>query len=72
MIDQQAFFRKNKNQEMFYQLGISWDTLMDIEEDYNSKLDDFKKIAANYVNEIGNLAHVHSVKFRIKDIEQIK
>lgn len=56
---------------MFYQSGLSWDTLMDIEEDYSSKLDDFKKIAADYVNEIGNLAHVHSVKCRIKDTEHL-
>lgn len=71
MIDQRVFFKRYKNQEMFYQSGLSWDTLMDIEEDYNSKLDDFKAIAADYVNEIGNLSHVHSVKFRIKDTEHL-
>lgn len=44
MINQQSFFKKYKNEEIFYQSGLSWDTLMDIEQDYNSKLDDFKKI----------------------------
>lgn len=71
MIDQQAFFKKYKNQDMFYQSGLSWASLMDIEEDYRAKLDGFKKIAADYVNEIGSLAHVHSVKFRIKDTEHL-
>ena len=71
MIDQQTFFKKYKNQKMFYQSGLSWDTLMDIESDYNSKLENFKKIAADYVNEISNLPHVHSVGFRIKDIEHL-
>lgn len=71
MINQQSFFKEYKNEEMFYQSGLSWDTLMDIEQDYNSKLEDFKRIAADYVNEIGNLPHVHSVKFRIKDSEHL-
>lgn len=71
MINQQSFFKKYRNEEMFYQSGLSWETLMDIEQDYNSKLDDFKKIATYYVNEINNLVHVHSVKFRIKDSEHL-
>ncbi len=56
---------------MFYQSGLSWDTLMDIESDYNSKRENFKKIAADYVNEISNLEHVHSVGSRIKDTEHL-
>ncbi len=71
MINQQDFFKKYNNQEMFYQSGLSWDILMEIEEDYDLKLENFKKIATDYVNEISKLAHVHSVRFRIKDTEHL-
>lgn len=71
MINKQDFFKKYKNQEMFHQSGLQWDTLLDIERDYNSKLESFKKIAVDYVNEISNLTHVHSVRFRLKDAEHL-
>lgn len=71
MIDQQKFFKKYNNQEVFYQSGLSWETLMDIENDYNLKMDLFTKIAADYVREINDLTHVHSVRFRIKDPEHL-
>ena len=71
MISQQEFFKKYKNEELFWSSGLSWETLMDIATDYNYKLETFKKIATDYVNEISNFAHVHSVRFRIKDTEHL-
>lgn len=71
MIDQQAFLKQYKNRELFYQSGLSWDILADIEKDYESKQEMFRNIAAAYVNEISNLPYVHSVRFRIKDTEHL-
>lgn len=71
MINRKEFFKKYHNQELFYQSGLSWDVLEDIECDYDSKVGTFKKIASEYVEEIGNLTDVHSVRFRIKDVEHL-
>lgn len=71
MIDQKEFFKKYNNEELFYKSGLSWETLMNIADDYNIKLDSFKKISSEYVEEISRFAHVHSVRFRIKDTEHL-
>lgn len=71
MINQQDFFKKYNNEELFYQSGLSWDTLESIANDYEQKLNVFKEVATSYVNQISDLAHVHSVRFRIKDTEHL-
>lgn len=71
MIDQKQFFKTYDNEDAFYRSGLSWNTLVEIEKDYRDKLPKFQLIAAEYVNQISILPEVHSVRFRIKDIEHL-
>lgn len=71
MINQKEFFKNYKNEDLFYQSGLSWDVLMEIEKDYNRKLPVFKQIAVEYVDQISVLPEVHSVRFRLKDVEHL-
>lgn len=71
MINQKNFFKTYGNENLFYQSGLSWNTLNEIANDYNGKVDDFRKIAGEYVNQINILPEVHSVSFRIKDVEHL-
>lgn len=56
---------------MFYQSGLSWQGLVGIAEDYDSKTEIFQKAASEYVRQISNLPYVHSVRFRLKDTEHL-
>lgn len=71
MIDQKTFFKIYDNEELFYQSGLSWDILMDISRDYEGKLDEFKRTADEYVNQISVIPQVHSVRFRLKDTDHL-
>lgn len=71
MINQKEFFKIYKNEDLFYQSGLSWDDLMEIEKDYSEKLPAFKQIAVEYVNQISVLPEVHSVRFRLKEVEHL-
>ena len=71
MIDQKQFFKTYDNEEAFYQSGLSWETLVEIEKDYRDKLPKFQSIAVEYVNQISVLPEVHSVRFRLKDVEHL-
>lgn len=71
MISQREFFKKYNNQELFYQSGMSWEELENIATDYDMKQNIFQETASEYVNAIGNLSYVHSVRFRIKETEHL-
>lgn len=71
MINQKDFFKKYHDEDLFYQSGLSWETLTDIATDYDSKLEKFREIASGYVSQIGDFPYVHSVKFRLKDPEHL-
>lgn len=71
MINQKQFFKEYGNENIFYQSGLSWNTLMDIAKDYEKKLPRFQNIAVQYINQINVLPEVHSVKFRLKEIDHL-
>lgn len=70
-IDQSAFLKKYGIENEFYQSKLSWNVLMEIVDDYESKRDRFQEIAVEYVNKLNSLSQVHSVKFRLKETEHL-
>lgn len=70
-LDQQSFLKKYGVEDKFYQSKLSWDVLMQIAHDYENKLKKFEEIAVDYVNQLNALPQVHSVRYRIKDIEHL-
>ncbi len=70
-IDQQTFLKKFGIKDLFYKSNLSWEMLMQIAEDYESKMEVFQEIAVTYVNQLNSLPQVHSVRYRLKDIEHL-
>lgn len=70
-IDQQAFLKKYGIEDKFYQSNLSWDVLMQIATDYEGKIEKFQEIAVDYVNQLNSLPQVHSVRYRLKDVEHL-
>ena len=70
-LNQQDFLKKYGIEEKFYQSKLSWEVLMEIADDYESKIDKFKEIAVDYVNQLNDLPQVHSVRYRLKDVEHL-
>lgn len=70
-IEKQAFLKKYGVEDKFYQSKLSWDVLMEIASDYESKICVFQKIAVDYVNQLNKLPQVHSVRYRLKDVEHL-
>ena len=66
-IDQQTFLKEYGIEDKFYRSNLSWDVLMQIAEDYESKMDKFQEIAVDYVNQLNSLPQVHSVRYRLKN-----
>lgn len=65
------FLKKYAMEEVFYQSKLSWDVLMQIADDYEKKIVKFQKIAIDYVNQLNALPQVHSVRYRLKDVEHL-
>lgn len=70
-IEQQAFLKKYGIEDKFYKSNLSWDVLMQIAADYESKIEKFQEIAVDYVNQLNSLPQVHSVRYRVKDVEHL-
>ncbi|MBR1391669.1 MAG: RelA/SpoT domain-containing protein [Lachnospiraceae bacterium] len=70
-IDQQSFLKKYGIEDKFYQSKLSWDLLMQIAKDYEAKAHIFQEIAVDYVNQLNELPQVHSVRYRLKDVEHL-
>lgn len=70
-IDQQSFLKKYGVEDKFYRSKLSWELLMQIADDYESKINKFQEIAVDYVNQLNALPQVHSVRYRIKNVEHL-
>jgi Uncharacterized protein conserved in bacteria len=70
-IERDAFLKKYKIKDDFLRSNISWNELQEIADDYERLMPEFQKIAVNYVNQLNALPEVHSVRFRLKDIEHL-
>lgn len=70
-LDQQSFLKKYNVEGKFYQSKLLWDTLIQIANDYESKLEKFQEIASDYVNQLNALPQVHSVRYRLKNVEHL-
>jgi ppGpp synthetase/RelA/SpoT-type nucleotidyltranferase len=51
--------------------GCTWDTLSAIADDYRSHLDTLRDTAAFFANRVQTIPHVHSVRWRIKDVDHL-
>lgn len=65
------FIKKYGIEESYYRSGLSWESLIEVAEDYESKQNVFQEIAMRYVNQLNLLPQVHSVRFRLKDSEHV-
>lgn len=70
-IEQDVFLKKYNITDEFYQSKLSWDSLMEVADDYESRIPSFRKIAVDYVNRLNALHKVHSVRFRLKETEHL-
>lgn len=58
--------------DMFKECGYTWDELIEIGEDYNSKRDDaFFDLIQNFIVEISKFTDVHSYRYRIKETDSL-
>lgn len=75
--DKEAFLRKYGVTEIFPRCGISWETLMEIGDDYETKCygdgreiqeyrGDYFKVIQSHIAKIASFENVHSYRFRIK------
>ncbi len=69
--EQRQFLKKYGNEDVFHRSGLSWDVLLQIADDYEKKKDIFQEVAVEYVNKINSLPQVHSVRYRLKDVEHL-
>lgn len=75
--DKEAFLRRYEVAELFPECGVSWETLMEIGDDYETKCygdgresqkyrGDYFEIIQNHIAKIASFEGVHSYRFRIK------
>lgn len=58
--------------DMFKECGYTWDELIEIGEDYNSKRDSvFFDLIQNFIIEISKFTDVHSYRYRIKETDSL-
>ena len=58
--------------DMFKECGYTWDELIEIGEDYNSKRDSaFFSLIQNFIIEISKFTDVHSYRYRIKETDSL-
>ncbi|MDE5605364.1 MAG: RelA/SpoT domain-containing protein [Eubacterium sp.] len=58
--------------DMFKECGYTWDELIEIGEDYNSKRDSvFFNLIQNFIVEISKFTDVHSYRYRIKETDSL-
>lgn len=73
MLDKKAFFEKYKIEKEFEQSGLSWDTLSDIYDDYEDRMEEVKKVSVDFERYIKDNIQVpiHSVRCREKDSKHL-
>lgn len=75
--DKETFLRQYKVAELFPRCGVSWETLMEIGDDYETKCygdgresqeyrGDYFKLIQGHIAKISCFGNVHSYRFRIK------
>lgn len=75
--DKETFLRRYEVAELFPKCGVSWQTLMEIGDDYETKcygdgresqeyMGDYFKIIQSHIAKIASFDNVHSYRFRIK------
>ena len=71
-MDRVAFFEKYAiDEENFEKLGLSWDELERIHEEYTSKLTMYEDTARYLADLLNKEKSIHSIKYRVKDKEHL-
>jgi GTP pyrophosphokinase len=71
-MDRQAFFEKYAIDEKEYQkLGMQWEALEDIYEEYSSRLPLYEDTARFMADILNKEKSIHSIKYRVKDKEHL-
>lgn len=72
VLSQEQFLNRYQiTQEKFYKTGYSWDELMAIANHYDSMKDRLEKACEERVRTLGALEGVHSIRYRVKDVEHL-
>ena len=67
-----AFLDKIKmSKDVFEKSGVSWKVLKKIKKVYLDNIKFYEKIALSYVEELSKLENVHTVRYRIKDVNHL-
>lgn len=70
--EQQKFLVKyNISQDRFRESFMSWETLSEIANDFESNKDEYLKTVREYALAIQQCSGVHSLSFRVKDVEHL-
>ncbi|MCA6998748.1 hypothetical protein [Dickeya solani] len=63
--------RNNIDEKSLKQSHLSFEKLVDIEKDYCSKIETFSDTAALFVRTLKHCSSIHSVRWRVKDTENL-
>ena len=70
-LSKEQFIKKYQLEDCFDQAGVSWDELMAIADDFESRKTELETIAEKYANKVRLFDKVHSVRVRVKDSEHL-
>ena len=70
-LSKEQFIKKYQLEDRFDQAGVSWDELMAIADDFESRKTELETIAEKYANKVRLFDKVHSVRVRVKDSEHL-
>lgn len=66
------FLNKMKiSKEDFEKSGVEWKTLRAIKKVYKGNVEQYEKIAFTYVEKLSGFENVHTVRYRIKDVDHL-
>lgn len=72
LLSQATFFEKyNIKEEDFNRTKLTWEDLSDIYRDYLEKVSSLEEAAISIFRSLSKMAHVHSVRYRVKDAEHL-
>jgi len=71
-MDKYAFFTKyGVNEAEFENLGLNWDDLMDVYDEYTGRLPVYEDAARFIADLLNKEKSIHSIKYRVKDREHL-
>jgi len=71
-MDKNAFFQKYTiNEDTFDKLGLSWDELLKIYEDYGARIPMYEENTRRLAETLNGERAIHSIKYRVKDREHL-